>query len=328
MLILYCILDLHFIIKNNQCRGICIMKSTTKSDKSKETAISLALSELNLTEKDVEIEVLQEAKGGFMGMFSKPFTIKVTEKETTSPNPVNDNSKKDFPKNPKGTTERENLNGLNDYEKTTVKKVKEYLTDITTAMDLNINSFKVKKIKRGIIIDIEDGNKGTIIGKRGELLDSFDHLINIIANNDANQEYVRLILDSNNYRKNKEDNIRDFAKKVSLIAIKTKKIRTLEPMKSYERRLVHSVIQDIDGVTSYSIGKEPYRKVIIKPDNYLDKKDNYKSVVDHHKPKRTPEENTRYVKSGVDSMVKLKIFDESNSSKPLSYNIELDNQGK
>lgn len=295
------------------------MRSITKTAENKETAIKLALNELNLTEEEVVIEVLEEAKKGFMGMFSKPYTVKVTEKV-----PENNTSKSEPVVNT--TNEQCENKDLTEYEKQVVDKVKDYLVNITTAMEINITDFNVKKTSRGIVLDLNDDNKGYIIGKRGELLDSFDYLVNIFANNNVNNEYTKIILDSNNYRDKREKSLRDFSRKMGLSAIKTARQKTLEPMKPYDRRIVHSVIQELSGVESFSVGKEPYRKVVIKPDNCRDR--GYSRKKDNFKPRRTKEENTQFVKASVDSTVKLKIFDETHKSKPLYSKIDVNELNK
>lgn len=290
------------------------MKSITKTAESKELAIKLALEELNLSEDDVVIEVLEVSKKGFMGMFSKPYTIKVTEKE----NNFNDCDSTMSLQNNKNISTK-NTVSLDKDEKEIVEKVKSYLTNITNLMDISICDFSVSKNERGIVLNIDDNNTGAIIGKRGELLDSFDYLINIVVNNDMNRDYKRIILDSNSYRDRREKSLKSFAKKMGLSAIKTAKIKTLEPMKPYDRRIVHSVIQELEGVESYSIGKEPYRKVVIKPSNYNSEKAYAPKKYNRHK--RSSEENTKFVKASVDSTVKLKIFDDSHK---LYSKIEID----
>lgn len=117
-----------------------------------------------------------------------------------------------------------------------------------------------------ISICLEGKNMGTIIGKRGETLDAIQYLVNIVANKER-QEYIKIMLDTENYRARREETLKNLAYKLSKKAQKTRKPIILEPMNPYDRRIIHSALQDSKIVKTHSEGKEPFRRVVITP-NY------------------------------------------------------------
>ena len=141
---------------------------------------------------------------------------------------------------------------------------KSNLSNIMTHMGYEKFSFTTKKKEKNIVIiniDSEE-NMGFLIGKRGETIDSLQFLISLISNRES-ENFVKFIINCGNYRKKREETLKDLAIKISKTVKKNKKKIMLEPMHSYERRIIHSVISNIDGVFSKSIGDEPNRKVII-----------------------------------------------------------------
>jgi len=115
-----------------------------------------------------------------------------------------------------------------------------------------------------ISVNIEGNNMGVIIGKRGETLDAIQYIVNIIANKDR-EEYIKVTLDTENYRARREETLRKLAYKLSKKVQQTKKPIVLEPMNPYDRRIIHSALQDSKIVKTHSEGKEPFRKVVISP---------------------------------------------------------------
>ncbi|MDE6781819.1 MAG: Jag N-terminal domain-containing protein [Ruminococcus sp.] len=146
-----------------------------------------------------------------------------------------------------------------------VKLALDYITSILRAMDIN-PEFSVYQNETGAVIDIESKNNGTIIGRRGETLDSIQYLCSIIANK-GDKDYFRITIDCLGYRKKRRETLEQLAMKVSKSVLRTGRSQPLEPMNPYERRVIHSAVSAIDGVSSHSVGEEPYRKIIISSDN-------------------------------------------------------------
>ncbi len=146
-----------------------------------------------------------------------------------------------------------------------VKLALDYITSILRAMNIN-PEYSVYQNETGSVINIESKNNGTIIGRRGETLDSIQYLCSIIANK-GDKDYFRITIDCLGYRKKRRETLEQLAVKVSKSVLRTGRSQPLEPMNPYERRVIHSAISAIDGVSSHSVGEEPYRKIIISSDN-------------------------------------------------------------
>lgn len=140
-----------------------------------------------------------------------------------------------------------------------------YLTDVFHA--LGLENFAITPIKRGgnVVLDISGEKLGVIIGKRGETLDSLQYLA-ILASNRSEESFCRISLDCNGYRDKRSEALVALAKKTSAKVIKQGRKIALEPMNPYERRIIHSCVAEIEGVSSRSTGTEPYRKVVIYAD--------------------------------------------------------------
>lgn len=142
-----------------------------------------------------------------------------------------------------------------------VKIAIDYITSILKAMDINAE-FSVYQNETGAIIDIKSDNNGTVIGRRGETLDSVQYLCSIIVNK-GDKDYFRITIDCLNYRNKRKETLEQLAAKVAKSVIRSGRPQQLEPMNPYERRVIHSAISEIEGVSSRSVGEEPYRKIII-----------------------------------------------------------------
>lgn len=144
---------------------------------------------------------------------------------------------------------------------TKVKIAIDYITSILKAMDINAE-FSVYQNETGAIIDIKSDNNGTVIGRRGETLDSVQYLCSIIVNK-GDKDYFRITIDCLNYRNKRKETLEQLAAKVAKSVVRSGRSQQLEPMNPYERRVIHSAISEIEGVSSRSVGEEPYRKIII-----------------------------------------------------------------
>lgn len=143
-----------------------------------------------------------------------------------------------------------------------VKRAIAYLTGVLEA--LGLQNFKINTVKSGdmVVLDIEGEDLGVVIGRRGETLDALQYLT-ILAGNRGEENYCRLSIDCCGYRSKRKDTLEALAVKTAKKVLKQGRRVALEPMNPYERRIIHSKVAEIEGVSSRSIGEEPYRKVVI-----------------------------------------------------------------
>lgn len=222
------------------------MKSIVKSAKTIDEAISLGLSELSLEQDQVNIEILEEPTKRFFGILgTTQAKVKIIEIEE----PIQ--------------------------EEIIAPEIiaEEFLKSVLDKMNIEGN-FSIEKKKNDLfinIVDINSDDKGIIIGKRGNTLDSLQYLVSLVVNKES-EKYVRVVLDAGNYRLKREETLRSLAKKM---ASKVKSIDTpikLEPMNPYERRIIHSALQRDKDIKTYSEGKDPYRRIVIEKKRQKDKK--------------------------------------------------------
>lgn len=202
------------------------MKSVEISAQSVEEAIELALVELEANELEVDIEVLEEPKKALLGLFGGK-NAKVRVVKRVSPDMI-----------------------ANDFLKTLLVK-------------MNIEGkITIKQKQNNLYIDVVGNEMALLIGRRGQTLDSIQYLISLVVNK-GRDEYLRVILDTENYRQKRKDTLERLAHKLASKAKKIKKDISLEPMNPYERRIIHSALQNNKAVSTKSDGDEPYRKVVI-----------------------------------------------------------------
>jgi spoIIIJ-associated protein len=190
-------------------------------------AVKNALNELNLTEDKVDIEVLDEGSKGLFNLIgARPAKVRITVKRDCA------------------------------YE------AKSFLKSILDNMGIKAE-IRIKEEENTLKIHMNGPDMGILIGYRGETLDALQYLISLTINKDRNDDYKRVILDTENYRKKREETIKRLAIKIANKAIRTGKVVKLEPMNPYERRIIHSVLQNNPDVQTYSEGEEPYRRVVV-----------------------------------------------------------------
>lgn len=205
------------------------MKFVVKTSKTVEEALKEALIELNAVEKDVEVEIIEEPSKGLFGIIgNKEAKIKVTLKN-----------------DPEEVADRFLENVLRGMGIIVLHDVS--LKDDTLYVDIN---------------HISSSDMGILIGKRGNTLDSLQYLLSLAVNKDRDS-YLKVILDSEGYRGKREETLKKLANKMADKALYSKRPVKLEPMNPYERRIIHSALQNVNGVTTYSEGTEPYRRVVI-----------------------------------------------------------------
>lgn len=146
-----------------------------------------------------------------------------------------------------------------------VKLARDYITSILGAIGVNVE-YTIYQNETGAVINIESDNNGTVIGRRGETLDALQYLCSIIANK-GDKDYFRITIDCFGYRSKRKETLEHLAAKVAKSVLRSGRSQALEPMNPYERRVIHSAVSEIEGVSSRSVGEEPYRKIIISSNN-------------------------------------------------------------
>ena len=251
--------------------------SIEKSAKSKEEAVEAALKELGLSREEVEVEVLDEGSKGFLGLGARDARVAVTPKEGAEPKITVKPEKKAVKpavskSEPKAKREpRVKKQSVNGVEADAVQ----FLSDIFKAMNLEV---EVSASLNGedMTINLSGENMGIVIGKRGDTLDSLQYLTSLVVNQ-RSEDYIKVSIDTENYREKRTEALLALSARLADKVTRTGKCFTLEPMNPYERRIIHSSLQDNENVTTYSVGNDPYRKVVIAPKGAKPyKKDGYK----------------------------------------------------
>ncbi len=248
-------------------------------------AVELALQDLKLTREEVEIEVLEEPSKGFLNLRNKLAKVRVTKKESEKevlkeePKKVKEPKKekvkeekkikkeKETPK-VEVKTKEESIPTLDYSKKLDSHRGGDFLKNVTDKMglNLNINVFSTEDNKN-IKIELDGDNIGVVIGKKGQTLDALQYLTNLHVNNDKDretQEFERVQIDANDYRKKREETLIAISEKLYSKCISTKRNVKFDSMNSYERKIVHSYLQSKENIKTLSEGREPYRRVVIQ----------------------------------------------------------------
>ena len=141
-------------------------------------------------------------------------------------------------------------------------RVRSFLTGLLEHMDLEADISISEREGGGLLVDLQGPGMGAVIGRRGETLDAIQHLTNYAVNH-GNEKHLRISVDAENYRAKREESLTRLAEKMAEKAIKYKRSMALEPMNSYERHVIHTALQNYEGVTTASTGTEPNRRVVV-----------------------------------------------------------------
>ncbi len=204
------------------------MDFVEKSAKTLELAKQEALTELNATIDEVEVEVIETGSKGFLGIGSKPARVRVTKKF-----------------NPE-------------------QKARTFLREVFAAMSISVDIQTHMKDGKSLMIQLKGKDMGVLIGKRGQTLDSLQYIVNLVVNK-GDAPYVGITIDTENYRQRRKETLELLAINLAKKVKATKKSVLLEPMNPYERRIIHATLQNDRLVHTYSQGQEPYRNVVISP---------------------------------------------------------------
>lgn len=240
-------------------------------------AINNAMIEFSTTSDNIAYDLIQEGKEGFLGLGSKPYIIEAYKKDDKEEIYNRDSlGKKDkLSKDAEGVYEFKSDKAVGKpYEKKEEKmtrdpekvfnQAKEFLESLFKEFNTNIEmDYKANEENNTLIINIKGDRMGVVIGKHGQTLDAFQHLVNIVVNN-GEKSRVKIRIDSENYREKRNKTLESLAKSVAATVKKTHKDVELEPMTSYERRIIHSVLQKEKNVETISVGVDKERRVVVK----------------------------------------------------------------
>ena len=197
------------------------------SAKTVNDAITEACQKLGVTSDKLITEIIDEGSNGFLGIGAKPAKIKVAVKSSV------EDSAKDF------------------------------LKEVFAAMNMEVVvKVEYDKEENAMDIDLSGDEMGVLIGKRGQTLDSLQYLVSLVVNKEA-EDYIRVKVDTENYRQRRKDTLENLAKNIAYKVKRTKRPVSLEPMNPYERRIIHSALQNDRYVVTHSEGDEPFRRVVV-----------------------------------------------------------------
>ena len=202
------------------------------SAKTVDDAVIEACQKLVITRDKLEYDVIEEGSTGFLGIGSKPAIIKARVKSSV------DGIATDF--------------------------LKEVFDAMNMAVVIQAN---YDETNNNLDIDLSGEEMGVLIGKRGQTLDSLQYLVSLVVNKDA-QDYIRVKVDTEDYRRRRKETLENLAKNIAYKVKRTKRPVSLEPMNPYERRVIHSALQNDKYVTTHSEGDEPFRRVVVTLKKY------------------------------------------------------------
>ncbi len=197
------------------------------SAKTVSDAITEACQKLMVSSERLDYVVVEEGAAGFLGIGAKPAVIKARVKNLI------------------------------------VDIARIFLDDLFRAMNLEVKvDIDYDEENKNMNIDLSGSEMGVLIGKRGQTLDSLQYLVSLVINKDLD-DYIRIKVDTENYRERRKQTLENLAKNISYKVKRTKHAVSLEPMNPYERRIIHSALQNDKYVTTYSEGEEPFRHVVV-----------------------------------------------------------------
>ena len=280
-----------------------MIKFIDMTGKTEDEAIRCALEQLGLERDDVSVEILERAKSGFLGIGGSPATVRVSYDDgqpEPKPEPVKPEPKSAAPKAEKKPVycaevlqkevrarekqEREAKRGERRAEPKAEKaprepavlgeeirdekseQIRTFLSGLLEHMDAKaeVKVYEVEKNRYKVILEGE--KLGALIGRRGETLDAIQQLTNYSINRGGESKRARVQIDAENYREKREESLERLAQKVAGKVVKYRRNVTLEPMNAYERHVIHTALQDTQYITTFSIGTEPNRRVVVSYD--------------------------------------------------------------
>ena len=279
-----------------------MIKTLEKSGRTEDDAIAAALKELGLDRDDVSVEIVARAKSGFLGIGASPAVVRVSY-EAPDEAPVAPAA----PANaaPAAAVVDENA----DYA-----AIRAFLTGLLDRMGVKADIAISPRDNGGINVELSGSSMGAIIGRRGETLDAIQHLTNYVVNR-GSDTHLHISVDAENYRAKREESLTRLAEKMAEKAIKYKRSMALEPMNSYERHVIHTALQNYEGVTTGSTGVEPNRRVVV---SYVRGDDNRSSRYDRRRDSRESAPRSAERSSAPAAPAAPTASSENRSNKPQS----------
>ena len=277
-------------------------KTIVTTGKTIDLAIEAALTQLGLDRDSVSVQVLQQAKPGFLGLGAQPAKVEVTyeapdpapkvalssasrsKPKAKKPEPVKAEPKAEAPKSqpkaepvkapkterkpePKAESKVETPKAPKTYAAAEPGSVEEQIEVFLKGLLEHMGSKAVphawKEGDNTYKVDLVGEDLGYLIGRRGDTLDALQHLANYSVGRNV-EGHIRISVDAEDYREKREDSLRRYARKKAQQVLKARRRTTLEPMNAYERHVIHSALQDMDNITTHSTGTEPNRRVVIE----------------------------------------------------------------
>ena len=249
------------------------MRYIDVTGKTEEEAIRKGLEQLGLERDDVSVEILERARSGFLGIGSSPAKVRVTYELDVAEEPKPEVPKaKPAEKKPEPKPAEKKAEPKAEEKKTEpaapacdnddARRIKDFLTGLLEHMDSTAEVKVYEEEKNRYKVILEGQKLGALIGRRGETLDAIQQLTNYAVNSGRDKR-LRIHVDAENYRAKREQSLESLANKVAGKVLKYRRSVTLEPMNAYERHVIHAALQDVKGVTTYSVGAEPNRRVVV-----------------------------------------------------------------
>ncbi len=239
-------------------------KQIEQEGKTVEEAIKLGLEKLGLSEAEVTVEIIEKEKTGFLGIGSKLAKVKLAALEDQ------DEPEEEVVKPEKKENAPAKAVVMNsDIE----QRIKAFLSDVFEKMNLEVK-VECTAGEREIKVNLSGDEMGAVIGRRGETLDALQYLTTLAVNK-SSDDYYKISLDTENYRSEREKTLQNLALRLAEKAKRNRRNVSLEPMNAYERKVIHSALQEDDMIHTYSVGEEPNRKIIISPKNAIRRNHNY-----------------------------------------------------
>lgn len=203
------------------------MKVVEKSGRTVDEALAAALEELGVPSDRAKVEVVDEGKGGFLGIGAKPAVVRVSLKESRR------------------------------------ERIEEFLSEVCGAMDVDVQ-LAIREEGEYLYVDVNGPEAGILIGHHGQTLDAMQYLLNLVASK-VEHDGQRVVLDVEGYRKRREETLIRLATRLAERVQRNGEPMVLEPMTAHERRVIHLALQDNPYVVTGSEGEDPFRRVVIQP---------------------------------------------------------------
>ncbi len=240
-----------------------MLKTLEKSGKTEEAAIAAALEELGLDRDDVSVEIVERAKSGFLGIGASPAVVRVQyeapheELETVAEAAAESPAAAPAEAQPAAAPAAPAADEPESYA-----RIRAFVSGLLEHMGIQAEIEITARENGGVNVNLSGSNMGAVIGRRGETLDAIQHLTNYAVNR-GSDKHMHISVDAESYRAKREESLVRLAEKMAAKAIKYKRSMALEPMNSYERHVIHTALQDYEGVTTSSTGTEPNRRVVV-----------------------------------------------------------------